>query len=1514
MEKLLLIITTLLFSYNSYSQCTISTLPYYNDFSTYGQGYTAFPTCWATTCPNNNSLFINNNRLVFFFNYCTAITPEFDSLINLKNLSMSFLTRHSSNGIDNNDAKMYIGVMDSPTDLSSFDTIAVLSLPIDVFRNINVNFNHYTGNGKYIAFRAKHHIITNLNIDYTPACPMPYNFKSNTNANVTKLSWLPGDDNNSSWWVYYKPNTSSSYDSVLVNTPLCILNNLLPNANYTAYLRTNCNNTISTLSSDTISFRTYCNEVSSLPYVENFNTYSLGSFPTCWYNYNSEGNTNTVYTAQGAMYFMYSTYSTRMAITPYFSDSISLNNSMLKFRFKACTHDADTINRPLVIGSFKNIEDLSSFDSITTVYANSSWKNIDLNLSKYDFTGNYIAFIHRNGAFDVGIKNVIIDNIPSCPRPINPKLDSVSNNTANISWELFSGDESLWKIYYKPTNLSSYDSVITGTNNCTLLNLIPSTNYQAYIVTLCDSSHSQNSDTLFFRTNCATIDTLPFIENFTRTGINAYPICWVGSKVGLNNLPGNLYMRDGGLLVLPEINESIDIYNLILRFNAKNASIYQDNKNKSITIGLIGDANDLNIFDSITTMPIFNSLNEYDIDLSNYTGNSKYIALRTINNPSSIVIDDLILDYKSNYCIRPDSIVAIQNSIDPLNVDISWRERESINNGYWVYSQLNNSNIIDSFYTTNNYITIGNLLPDTSYTFYLKTFCNIENRFITSFPIQFITPCYNSPISVFPYLEDFYSGFNCWVLNENGTLRETKWSLNNGCAYYSSYYDSIYSQHPDYDSRLISPAFDFTSNMEMTFKLYREYNANNITFKVSVYLNSIPDTIGAVLLGSEYPYDINGANPHWDTIKYLFPINNFGVKYLIITGTNNGTIKLDDILIKVSPTCPDNYNPKITNYDENTISLSWENSIIVPQNWILAYQAIDSLNFNPGSPLATQILIYDTSSTQITMNGLIQGEMYSFALRPQCDSSWSSIVSARTYKNAQLPYFTDFSDSLDNQSWYISNGGAANAWYISSAVDNDTIDGNSLLISNDNGVTNAYTLNRMSCVTASRKFISTGASAYNLKFDLRMMGEDIYDYLKVFVVNEDTNYIGIDGYKYYGLRGYSYQAVLFGGYNNTCPTCPYYSKGDSITTTHTIQLGSQGPLGNIRKLIFVWYNDSGYGYNPPSAIDNISLTNYVEEIHINDTICQGTSYNFYGQNLYSTGSYTQEFQNANVVDSIIYLNLIVNPTYNDTIFAEICQGDIYNQFGFNESVIGFYTQNLNTTKGCDSIVNLNLIVNHISMQSYYDTICQWNMYNNYGFSFVADTTGRYTQNLQTIKGCDSIIVLNLVVNPTPIIPENLDAQIISNYIELNWQGNGSSYVIYRNNDSLTTTTNPTYLDYDVIHEQSYCYKVKSMNGDCESEFSNIVCKTYLSLENINQTNISTKLYPNPTNGKASLEVEGLNAEAYVLIYDMVGRVIQRHKINKGKNELEIDLSYAKGVYSIRIVNDRINQTKKLIVQ
>lgn len=63
-----------------------------------------------------------------------------------------------------------------------------------------------------------------------------------------------------------------------------------------------------------------------------------------------------------------------------------------------------------------------------------------------------------------------------------------------------------------------------------------------------------------------------------------------------------------------------------------------------------------------------------------------------------------------------------------------------------------------------------------------------------------------------------------------------------------------------------------------------------------------------------------------------------------------------------------------------------------------------------------------------------------------------------------------------------------------------------------------------------------------------------------------------------------------------------------------------------------------------------------------------------------------------------------------------------------------------------------------------------------------------------------------------------------------------------------------------------------------------------------------------------LEVEGLGNEADVLVYDLVGRVIQRHKISRGENDLEIDLrEYAKGIYYVRILNDNIRISRKVVL-
>ncbi len=98
-----------------------------------------------------------------------------------------------------------------------------------------------------------------------------------------------------------------------------------------------------------------------------------------------------------------------------------------------------------------------------------------------------------------------------------------------------------------------------------------------------------------------------------------------------------------------------------------------------------------------------------------------------------------------------------------------------------------------------------------------------------------------------------------------------------------------------------------------------------------------------------------------------------------------------------------------------------------------------------------------------------------------------------------------------------------------------------------------------------------------------------------------------------------------------------------------------------------------------------------------------------------------------------------------------------------------------------------------------------------------------------------------------------------------------------------------------------------------SEFTNIKCD--VDIEDTSYSKVEVKLYPNPSDGFAKLEVEGLSDEADVLVYNIAGGIVQEYKINQENNQLEFDLNgYAKGIYTIRVLNERINQTKKLVIQ
>ena len=182
------------------------------------------------------------------------------------------------------------------------------------------------------------------------------------------------------------------------------------------------------------------------------------------------------------------------------------------------------------------------------------------------------------------------------------------------------------------------------------------------------------------------------------------------------------------------------------------------------------------------------------------------------------------------------------------------------------------------------------------------------------------------------------------------------------------------------------------------------------------------------------------------------------------------------------------------------------------------------------------------------------------------------------------------------------------------------------------------------------------------------------------------------------------------------------------------------------------YTQSLQSVNGCDSIVTLTLNvNSVINTSLTATICEGSAYTENGFNVSEAGVYTLNLQTVNGCDSVVTLNLNVNPVYNTDLFASICEGEVYNENGFNVNEAGVYSRTLQAVNGCDSVVNLTLSVNPIFNTNLSAFICEGETYAENGFN--VSEAGTYTQSLQSANGCDSIVTLTLNVNPvfnTPI--------------------------------------------------------------------------------------------------------------------------------------------------------------------
>ena len=185
-----------------------------------------------------------------------------------------------------------------------------------------------------------------------------------------------------------------------------------------------------------------------------------------------------------------------------------------------------------------------------------------------------------------------------------------------------------------------------------------------------------------------------------------------------------------------------------------------------------------------------------------------------------------------------------------------------------------------------------------------------------------------------------------------------------------------------------------------------------------------------------------------------------------------------------------------------------------------------------------------------------------------------------------LPYSCDFEASGDN-GWTLKNGTCTNKWHVGSFTSPAGHSG-SLFISSDGGTTAGYDIYETSVVVAEKLFQTGTSDSLTISFDLTIVGEEYYDYLKVFWVPADTVYEASTSLPYYYAdTSYSTNVIM-----SNATSATNYTVNMLIGTQNMSATIANEP-NTLKKLVFVWKNDASDGEQPGAIIDNIYISDCI---------------------------------------------------------------------------------------------------------------------------------------------------------------------------------------------------------------------------------------------------------------------------------------------------------------------------------
>ncbi|MBQ2375706.1 MAG: fibronectin type III domain-containing protein [Bacteroidales bacterium] len=572
--------------------------------------------------------------------------------------------------------------------------------------------------------------------------------------------------------------------------------------------------------------------------------------------------------------------------------------------------------------------------------------------------------------------------------------------------------------------------------------------------------------------------------------------------------------------------------------------------------------------------------------------------------------------------------------------------------------------------------------------------------------------------------------------------------------------------------------------------------------------------------------------------------------YVESTQTNGSNyVFIDNIAVNQWSDCESPFNLSVSDITNNTVQLTFLESegvegweyVVVPQ----------------GGSIETATLVEIAESPAIIDN--LESEMnYTVHLRAICSetsvSPWSVGVSFTTTPDpTPIPYTCDFNfEQGQATGWLLKNGTCANEWVVANP---SSLTSGALFVSDDNGVSTNYG-SGISVIVAEKVFSFGESDSIAISFDLtvggEVIGDNAYDYLKVFLVPENTSFEPSLEYPLpaYANANYSQGVILTN------------AEGGNYIANQTATINIEMPTPQqTSKLIFVWVNDESTGIQPGAIIDNFSITEInppapcfapvnlsVESIM--DTV------NFSWQ---AAGTETQWEVRLGEAESVVvetpayqFLNLAIGQ-YTAYVRA-ICSEGTYSEWASIDFEIAVIAPILTTNDATNITANSATLTASVQLGNQTPS--------SVGFRYKAVSAEEWIEETISTTAYDA---LSLEVS------------------------------------NLLTATEYEFKAFVVCDETEYEGDVKTFTtlASLTEELSNM---------------LSVSLYPNPAKESTTLEFSALNSEAKISIVNMKGQIIKTIDIQPSQS-YELNLTdFASGVYYVKVITDGKIITQKLIVE